>query len=150
MSEDSRQLPADVIEAELVIRDRPTAWSLVLVVLVGLIEASHNHSVLIVSLLAVVIVATVAELFLYPPSIVVGATGLAVRQYGRTRRYAWGAVEAIEIGNPRIPTNACVVLKAGPEKRVIELPRFSRMTPAELVELLESRRKLSPDSTNKQ
>jgi len=137
---DARQLPAQVIEGEQVVRERPTAWSLLLVALGWFIEASHHRSTLIVGLICLVVAACLTEVLLLPAHLVVGVRGIAVRQHGRTREFLWSVIESIELGNPGIPTSAYIVFKDG--RRPMELPGFSNVESAELVALLEAKRRL--------
>jgi hypothetical protein len=142
--EGTRQLPAQVLEAELVIREKPSIWTLLLIVLFGAIEYSGHgpHTTLGASLWVLLVAAALGEVFLYPPRVLVGPNGVTVRHHGRTAEYPWRGVARFEVGNPAIPSNAYLVASEAHPKGVVELPRFSHLTPLDLVALLESKRRL--------
>jgi hypothetical protein len=141
---DTRQLPAQALDGVLVIREKPSFWTLLFILLFGAIEYSHQGPPTIVSasLWILLVAALLGEVLFYPPWVLVGSTGVTVRHHGRRAQYPWREVARFEIGNPAIPSNAYLVPKEAHPKGVVELPRFSLMTPLELVSLLEGKRRL--------
>ena len=148
-----RQLAAHAAEAELVLRDPQSTVQQVLVgaaavfaiavarIWIGPIELSPRV-VAVVGM--VVIVGVGASLFRLPVWVRVGPSGVAFRAWWRTGQFDWQEIESFEVGNPSEPRLAYILVKptGGSGHRAIRAPMFSTISPSELVQRLEQKRRI--------
>jgi hypothetical protein len=123
-----------------VLRDRRTYWSLLFAPLMWAACAAVGEPWLDVVTFVLGVGAILVETLVYPPWIRTDASGVTVAAWFRRRLYPWASVETFDVGNPRAPDIAYMLLKPdqGTGARTVRLPNLETLSPLELVERLRT------------
>jgi hypothetical protein len=146
-------LPAETIEAEVVIRDprspiHHVLASVVVVVAVlalrvwlGPVPLSRPVLFVIGAFAVVSIGATAVRV---PVWLRVGPSGVVFREWLRAGSFRWAEIDSFEVGNPSDPRFAYIVLHAAAtqSRTAIQAPEFRSVSPSELVRTLRAKQSL--------
>ena len=157
------QLPAETIDAEVVIRDPRITWAPTWNTIAGSVGAVLISLVYIAFrvwldrktgfgafrngvspfegwlLFGLVILVAGWLVVPLPCWVSVGPRGVKFRSWFRRGEYQWTAIESFEVGNPAEPRLAYMVVRSRDGLQAVLLPAFRTITPVELAAALRSK-----------
>ncbi len=148
-----RPLSAHTIDADMVLRERGTAWAALLVALgflayLEIHDRVHPHSggwAINVTFASLLFLSGLVELVLYPPFLTIGPSGITFGYWFRRWRFPWARIDSFALGNPSLPKHAYVMVgsRGGTDPpRAVRLPRLSTHSAIGLVNLLQAKQRL--------
>jgi hypothetical protein len=151
-----RVLGAGTTEVDVVVEDRWSLWWFLFIPVFWALRV-HFHPRLNIATQAwlaggAAVALLVSHLWLRE-RVIVGPSGVAYGQRWSMRHLAWSEIEGFALGNPSIPFNAYIVLKRPPnhllDDRTRMLPLLRGCSPAELVALLNRKRRIFQDDVGR-